>query len=53
MPVTATPSVRWALLALSGGRPVDVAGEWDGFTFTPHAAAPAGERGRLLAGWQA
>jgi len=52
MPATATASVHWALLALSRGRPVDVAGEWDGFAFTPQAAAPAGERARLLAGWQ-
>ncbi len=48
LPVTAAASVRWGLLALSGGRPVDVAGEWDGFAFTPQAAAPTGERGRLL-----
>jgi SWIM zinc finger len=52
MPVTAAPSVRWAMLALSGGRPVDVAGEWDGFAFTPQAAAPAGEPARLLRGGQ-
>lgn len=53
MPVAAAAAVRWALLALSGGRPVDVAGEWDGFAFTPQAAAPAGRAGRLLDGWQA
>ena len=53
MPVAASAEVRWALLALSGGRPADVAGEWDGFAFTPQAAAPAGRAGRLLSGWQA
>jgi hypothetical protein len=53
MPMTGAASVRWALLALSGGRPVDVAGEWDGFAFTPQAAAPAGRPGRLITGWQA
>jgi hypothetical protein len=52
MPVAAGPAVRWALLALCGGRPADVAGEWDGFAFMPQAAAPAGEAGRLLSGWQ-
>ncbi len=61
MPVAAGPAAagpRWALLALSRGRPLDVAGEWDGFAFTPQAAAPAGESARLLGwpgggGWQA
>ena len=53
MPVAASADVRWALLAVGGGRPVDVAGEWDGFAFTPQAAAPAGQAGRLLGGWQA
>jgi hypothetical protein len=52
MPVAASAEVRWALLALSGGRAVDVAGEWDGFAFTPQAAAPAGQSGRLLSGWR-
>ncbi len=51
MPAAASTDVRWALLALSGGRPVDVAGEWDGFAFTPQAAAPAGRAARLLGGW--
>ncbi len=46
--VAASPAVRWAMLAVSGGRPVDVAGEWDGFAFTPRAIAPAGQSGRLL-----
>jgi hypothetical protein len=49
MPVAASPEVCWALLAVSAGRPVDVVGEWDGFLFTPQAAAPAGQAGRLLA----
>ncbi len=53
MPAAASADVRWALLALGGGRPVDVAGEWDGFAFTPQAAAPAGQPGRLLSGWPA
>jgi hypothetical protein len=39
---------QWRLLALSGGAPVDVAGEWDGFAFTPQAAARAGRDGQLL-----
>lgn len=30
-----TPAEHWPLLALSGGRPVDVAGEWDGATLRP------------------
>src|ERR1700722_5561103 len=49
VPVAAAPDVRWRLLALSGGRPVDIAGEWDGFGFSPQAAAPAGQIGQLLA----
>jgi SWIM zinc finger len=53
LPTAGTAAVRWALLALSGGRPVDVAGEWDGFAFTPQAAALTGQPGRLLTGWQA
>jgi hypothetical protein len=52
MPMAARPAARWALLALCGGRPADVAGEWDGFAFTPQAAAPAGDAARLLSGWQ-
>jgi hypothetical protein len=46
----ALPIVRpnWQLLALSGGAPVDVTGEWDGFAFTPQAAASAGRDGQLL-----
>lgn len=48
VPVAAGPDVRWRLFALSGGRPVDVAGEWDGFGFTPQAAAPAGQIAQLL-----
>lgn len=53
LPVAGTTAARWALLALCAGRPADVAGEWDGFAFTPQAAAPAGGRARLLTGWQA
>jgi len=53
MPVAGGDQVRWALLALSGGWPVDVAGEWDGFAFTPQAAGPAGGAGQLLTGWLA
>jgi hypothetical protein len=48
LPVAASPEIRWSLLALSGGRPVDVAGEWDGFGFRPQAAATAGGDGLLL-----
>lgn len=48
VPVAASPEVRWQLLALSGGKPVDVAGEWDGFAFAPQAAAPAGRDGQLI-----
>jgi hypothetical protein len=48
MPVVASPEVRWSLLALSGGRPIDVAGEWDGFGFRPQAAATTGGEGLLI-----
>ncbi len=48
MPVAASPEVRWSLLALSAGRPIDVAGEWDGFGFRPQAAAIAGGEGLLV-----
>lgn len=48
MPLEASRSVLWVLLAISAGRPVDVAGEWDGFAFAPQAAGPAGRPGRLL-----
>jgi hypothetical protein len=53
IPVTGAAAARWALVALSGGLPVDVAGEWDGFAFRPQAAAPAGRPGWLLTGGQA
>ncbi len=49
MPVLSSPEVRWSLLAMSGGRPIDVAGEWDGFGFRPQAAATAGGEGLLIA----
>jgi SWIM zinc finger len=48
MPVEASQELCWSLLAISAGRPVDVAGEWDGYAFLPQAAAPAGRPGRLL-----
>ncbi len=49
VPIASTAEVRWRLLALSGGSPVDVAGEWDGFAFRPQAAALAGQDGQLIA----
>jgi hypothetical protein len=48
MPLEASRDLLWMLLAISAGRPVDVAGEWDGFAFRPQAAGPAGRAGRLL-----
>jgi hypothetical protein len=33
---------HWRLLALSGGRPLDVTGEWDGATLRPLGAVDAG-----------
>jgi hypothetical protein len=41
----ALPLVRgdhWKLVALSGGRPLDLAGEWDGGAFLPLGAAAGG-----------
>ncbi|HST62675.1 MAG TPA: SWIM zinc finger family protein [Longimicrobium sp.] len=35
-------SVGWVLLAASGGRPVDVAAEWDGVSLVPLAAVAEG-----------
>jgi hypothetical protein len=52
MPLAGGDQIRWALLALSGGGQVDVVGEWDGFAFTPQAAAEAGCPGQLLTGWR-
>lgn len=49
VPIASTAEVRWRLLALSGGSPVDVAGEWDGFAFRPQSAAAAGQDGQLIA----
>jgi len=49
VPIASTTEVRWRLLALSGGAPVDVVGEWDGFAFRPQAAALAGQDGQLIA----
>lgn len=48
VPMRASGPGPWRLLALSGGAPVDVAGEWDGFAFTPQAGAQAGRDGQLL-----
>ena len=33
----------WHLLSLSGGQPIDVVGEWDGFAFWPLAAVADGK----------
>lgn len=52
MPLAGSDHIRWALLALSGGGLVDVAGEWDGFGFMPQAAAEAGQPAQLLTGWR-
>jgi hypothetical protein len=46
----ALPLVRgdhWKLVALSGGRPLDLAGEWDGAAFLPLGAAAGGAWHRL------
>jgi hypothetical protein len=37
-----TPGDHWLLLAISGGRPVDLAGEWDGRTLRPLGALSVG-----------
>jgi hypothetical protein len=39
----------WHLLALSGGHPIDVFGEWDGFSFWPLAAMTDGRLAPLRA----
>jgi hypothetical protein len=49
VPVAAAIEIRWRLLALAAGGPIDVAGEWDGFSFYPQAAAAAGGEGQLIA----
>jgi hypothetical protein len=49
VPLAASIEVRWRLLALAAGQSVDVAGEWDGFSFLPQAAAVAGRDGQLIA----
>ncbi|MCM3926358.1 SWIM zinc finger family protein, partial [Frankia sp. AiPs1] len=43
LPLTADAGTRWGchLLALGGGRPVDLAVEWDGFDLVPLAAMPS------------
>ncbi len=38
----------WSLLAISGGRPVDVAVTWNGFTLTPLAAGPSDGTGVVI-----
>jgi hypothetical protein len=46
----ALPLVRgdhWKLVALSGGRPLDLAGEWDGAALRPLGAATGGAWYRL------
>ena len=48
VPIASSPEVKWRLLALSGGSPVDVAGEWDGFAFGPQTAAPEGRDGQVI-----
>ncbi len=35
-------SAGWHLLALSGGQPIDLFGEWDGYTFWPLSGATGG-----------
>jgi hypothetical protein len=42
MPVAPAFTGTWSLLALSGGRPLPVFGEWDGETFWPLSAWAAG-----------
>jgi hypothetical protein len=37
----------WQLLALSGGRPIDVAGEWDGYRLWPLSVQTEGELSAL------
>jgi hypothetical protein len=49
VPLSGPAEARWRLYAVSAGRPVDVAGEWDGFGFSPQAAGPAGAAGQLIA----
>jgi hypothetical protein len=48
VPASGPAEACWRLYAVSAGRPVDVAGEWDGFGFSPQAAAPAGAAGHLI-----
>ncbi len=38
LPVSLSDADCWTLLALSGGRPLDLAGEWDGQAFAPLTA---------------
>ncbi len=39
---------HWRLLAVSGGQPLDLAGEWDGTSLAPHAALIDGALYRLI-----
>jgi hypothetical protein len=49
VPIAAARETRWRLLALASRGPIDVAGEWDGYSFFPQAAAAAGADGQLIA----
>jgi hypothetical protein len=42
LPIAPSYKRSWELLALSGGRPLDVAGEWDGHGFVPLNVRTAG-----------
>jgi hypothetical protein len=41
-PLPVAGMTGWQLLSLSGGRPIDVFGEWDGFSFWPLSAVADG-----------
>lgn len=38
LPTSTTDETKWKILALSGGHPIQVFGEWDGRTFSPLTA---------------
>lgn len=42
LPVARAFPHKWSLLALGGGHPIQVAGEWDGYEFLPTGAVLAG-----------
>lgn len=46
LPLQATEEAKWKILALSGGQPVQLFGEWDGSTFRPLTAI---DSGRIIA----